>query len=283
MRGIGAACFLVVALVSTGARTEDLSYHGWSGSADFSNNYFIGCHLDSPPAISDSHDQIRVVAEDTSRFFIQFAARFENPQPAPGRTTIVKLGLVNGEDVFSGWTSNGYTYQTAVLSNSQTPDGKPFSRILLAINTGDEIISRLKDAKRLKVFWPTTMQNFPDLNFSIFELRHRSLSEPKTWLGVLDTNDTYGAIQAVNACVRARGGVARTPNAGNIQPSLPSPAFAGMPSWQPPPPPAVARMPSWLDPTPRGLETTDTPPLSAGERDCPGGSCPKLGPIHDEQ
>lgn len=283
MRSISTTCFLVVAFASIGARAEGLSYHGWSGSADFSNNHFAGCHLDSPPAISDSHDQIRVVAENTNRFFIEFATRFQNPQPTPGRTTTVKLGLVNSEDVFSGWSSNGYTYQAAVLSNGQALDGKPFSHILLTVNSGDEIVSRLKDAKRLKVFWPTTVQNFPDLNFSIFELRHRSLSEPKTWLGVLDTNDTYGAIQAVIACVRARGVVARTPNAVSPQGRLPSPAFASMPSWKPPPPPAVARMPSWLNPTPRGLETSDTPPLSAGERDCPGGSCSRLGPIHDEQ
>ncbi len=171
MRNIGATCFLVVAFASAGARAEDLSYHGWSGSADYSNNHFIGCHLDSPPAISDANDRIRVVAEDTGRFFIEFATSFENPQPAPGRTTAVELGLVNGEDVFSGWSSSGYTYPTRVLSSGQAPDGKPFSRILLAINTGDEMLSRLKDAKRLKVFWPTTVQNFPDLNFSIFELR----------------------------------------------------------------------------------------------------------------
>jgi hypothetical protein len=281
MRSIGAACFLVVACASTGARAEDLSYHGWSGSADYDSNRFIGCHLDSPPSISDSHDRIRVAAEDSNRFAIEFAARFKNPQPAPGQTTTVELGLVNGENVLSGWSSGGYTYRTGVLSNSQTPDGKPFSRIQMVVNTGDEVVSRLKDAKLLKVFWPTTMQNFPDLNFSIFELRHRSLSDPKTWLGVLDTNDTYGAIQAVIACVRAHGTVAGTPNAANTQPSLLSPAFASMPSWQPPPPPAVARMPSWLDPTPPGLETTDTPDLSAGERDCPGGSCSRLGPIHD--
>jgi len=174
MRSIGATCFLVVAFASTGARAEDLSYHGWNGFADYSNNHFIGCHLDSPPAISDSHDQIRVAAEDTNRFVIEFATRFGNPQPAPGLTTNVEIGLVNGEDVFSGWSSGGYTYQAGVLSNGQTPDGKPFSRVQLAINTGDEIVGRLKDAKRLKVFWPTTLQNVPDLNFSIFELRHRS-------------------------------------------------------------------------------------------------------------
>jgi hypothetical protein len=281
LRNIGATCFLIVAFASAGARAEDLSYHGWSGSADYSNNHFIGCHLDSPPAISDANDRIRVVAEDTGRFFIEFATRFENPQPAPGRTTAVELGLVNGEDVFSGWSSNGYTYPTRVLSSGQAPDGKPFSRILLAINTGDEMISRLKDAKRLKVFWPTTVQNFPDLNFSIFELRHRLLSDPSTWLGVLDTNDTYGAIQTVIACVRANSGVAGTPSAAVTRPSLPPSAFASMPSWQPPLPPAVARRPIWEDATPPGLETTDAPPLSAGERDCPGGSCSKLGPIHD--
>lgn len=282
MRSIGATCFLVVAFASTGARAEDLSYHGWTGSADYSNNQFIGCHLDSPPAISETHEQIRIAAEDTRRFVIQFAMRFENPQPAPGRTTTVELGLVNGEDVLSGWTSGGYTYQTGVLSNGQTPDGKPFSRIQLAINANDDkLISRLKDAKRLKVFWPAKIQGLADINFSVIDLRHRSLSDPKTWLGVLDTNDTYGAIQAVIACVRAHGGVASTPNAANTQPSLPSPAFASMPSWQPPPPPAVARMPTYLDPTPPGLETTDTPPLSAGDRDCPGGSCSRLGPIHD--
>jgi hypothetical protein len=281
MRSIGAAWFLVAALASTGARAEDLSYHGWSGSADYSNNRFIGCHLDSPPAISESHDQIRVAAEDTKRFVIEFATRFENPQPAPGRTTTVELGLVNGEDILSGWTSGGYTYETRVLGNNQTPEGKPFSRIQLAINTGDEILSRLKDAKHLKVFWRGTIPGLSDINFSIFELRHRSLSDPKTWLGVLDTNDTFGAIQAVIACVRAHGGIVDTPNAANTQTGLPSPAFASMPPWQPPLPPALARMPSWLDPTPPGLETTDTPPLSAGERDCPGGSCSKLGPIHD--
>jgi hypothetical protein len=279
MRRIGATCFLVVAFASTGARAEDLSYHGWSGSADYSNNRFIGCHLDSPPAISESHDEIRVVAEDTRRFFIEFATRFENPQPAPGRTATVELGLVNGEDILSGWTSGGYTYQAAVLSNSQTPDGKPFSRIQLAVNTDDnEIMSRLKDAKRLKVFWRAKIQGLADINFLVIDLRHRLLSDPKTWLGVLDTNDTYGAIQAVIACVRAQGGVAATPDAANTQPS---PAFANTPSWQPPLPPAVARRPIWEDATPPGLETTDTPPLSAGDRDCPGGSCSKLGPIHD--
>jgi hypothetical protein len=281
MRRVGITCVLVAAFAAIEVRAEEISYHGWSGSADFTNDRFIGCHLDSPPAISDSQDRIRVAADSTKLFVIEFATRFENPQPAPGRTATVGLGLVNGEDILSGWTSGGYTYKIGVLSNGQTPDGKPFARIQLAINTGDEIVARLKDAKRLKVFWPTAVQNFPDLNFSVLELRHRLLSEPKTWLGVLDTNDTYGAIHAVIACVGAHSNVADRPDAAYPQPGLPSQGLASMPSWQPPPPPAVARMPSWLDPTPPGLEKTDTPPLSAGQRDCPDGSCSKLGPIHD--
>lgn len=215
---IVAACFLAVAVAvaSTVVRAEDLSYHGWTGSGDYDNNQFNGCHLDSPSAVSEPHDQIRVFAENTKHFVIQFDTHFDNQQPAPGQTAIVELALVNGDNIYTDdWSSGGYRYQTGVVGNGQTTDGKSVTRMQLAVNTNDEINSHLKDAKWLKVFWPTTIQGLSDITFSIIDLRHRSLSAPKTLLGILDTNDTYGAIQSVIACVREHAGVAITPTAAN--------------------------------------------------------------------
>jgi hypothetical protein len=236
VRIIAAVCLLFLGFAVTTLRAEDLSYHGWSGSVLYINNqFFIGCRLESPAAASEPHDPIRVAAGSTKEFAIQFTAHFADPQPKSGQTAMVELALVNGENISSdSWTSGGYSYPTKVLSNGTGSDGKPVTQILLTISTDDPINARLKDATRMKVYWQPTTPGLTDINFSIFDLRHRSVSNPATLLSALDANDTYGAIQAVIACVRNHANVAATPPI-NTPPANTSTAIRLPPIRLPPP------------------------------------------------
>jgi hypothetical protein len=74
---------------------QNLSYYNWSGSDDFDNPQFHGCHMDSPPSLKLPHTMMRIISDDRRQFFIQFAVRFENQQPIPGTTAIVNLALAN--------------------------------------------------------------------------------------------------------------------------------------------------------------------------------------------
>jgi len=199
------AALLVTICVSAAAGTEQLSYRGWRGSADFEGSQFIGCHLDSPPSLSDPYDPIRVVAKSPLQFFIQYSAEFDNPQPSPGATSIVHLSLVNGDKLLTSDWGNDEGYRIRVLSNGMRPDGKPFTRELLEVNADDEIMSHLKDARYLKVYYKRSGL-LPLPNFWILDLRHRSLTEPKSWASALDPNDTYGAIKEAVACASRYSG-----------------------------------------------------------------------------
>jgi hypothetical protein len=194
------------ALISMAASAEELSYHGWTGSANFESNRFIGCHLDSPASLTEPYDPIRVVAENSLQFFIQFNASFENPQPTPDTTGVVHLGLVNGEKLLNDDWSSHSGYRVRILSNGARGDGKHFTRELLALPSDDDVMSHLPAARYLKVYFPTTENFQAGINFVLIDLRHRSAFEPKTWLGALDSNDTYGAIKEVIACVGHHGG-----------------------------------------------------------------------------
>jgi hypothetical protein len=280
MHRLFAAQIMIAGLAAGAARAEDLSYHGWRGAADFVANQFIGCHLDSPQSIREPRDPIRLAAERPGEFYILFIDEFENPQPQAGLTMSVKLALVNGENVLSDDWSN-YGYRARVLSNGARPDGKPFTRVVLGVSAHDKIVSPLKDARYLKVFWPPKVEGFGDINFWTIDLRHRSISDPKTLLGVFDTNDTYGAIQELMACVSRH---AETAPAASISPPPPNaPAAASpqaqavAPAWQPPLPPAVSGMPPFLNDSAPGLNKSDLPPILQGgwpnDRDCSGGGC----------
>jgi len=202
-----AGVFVVIA--ATGVHAEDLTYRGWAGAADYNGGQFVACHLDSPPAVSEPHDQIRIAASSSSQYVIQFAAYFGNPQPAPGQTANVGLAVANGENVYSeAWSGAAYGYRASVLSTGQAADGRPFARMLLGINADDAVNAHLKDARFLKVFWQVPVQNFPDLNFSSIDLRHRSSSDANA---ALDANDTFGAIGTVIACARSHAAVANAP------------------------------------------------------------------------
>jgi hypothetical protein len=112
----------------------------------------------------------------------------------------VHLGLVNGEQLLTNdWGGNGYAAR--VLSNGVKSDGKHFSRELILVPSDDELMVHLHGARYLKVYFPTNEDFRGSINFELIDLRHRSALDPNTWLGVLDANDTYGAIKEVKACV----------------------------------------------------------------------------------
>ncbi len=279
MHRLFAAQIMIAALAAGAAHAEDVSYHGWRGAAHFVANQFIGCQLDSPPPIREPRDPISLAADGPGEFYILFNNEFENPQPQAGLTMSVKLALVNGENVLSDDWSN-YGYRARVLSNGARPDGKPFTRLVLGVSAHDKIVSPLKDARYLKVFWPPKEEGLAAINFGTIDLRHRSISDPATLLGVLDANDTYGAIEELMACVSRH---AETAPAASISPPPKPPAAASTqaqavaPAWQPPLPPAVSGMPPFLNDSAPGLNKSDLPPILQGgwpnDRDCPGGGC----------
>jgi hypothetical protein len=59
--------------------------------------------------------------------------------------------------------------------------------------------SRAFNYKTSEHFW---------FNRTTIDLRHRTLTDPKTWLSLLEANDTYGAINEVMTCVRQHVGSA---------------------------------------------------------------------------
>jgi hypothetical protein len=189
------------------AKTEDIAYRGWTGRADVMHGRFAGCHLDSPPPTPDlPGESLRVVSDSPSRFFLEFVtyagALLRDPQLKVGELFAVGLGTMNGHDDRYA-TYEREDFQARFIGRGVDRDGKPFSRIAVALNADDPLVSHLQGAQRLKIMIarPGGSPGDNSLSFDLLNLRHRSLAHPKTWLRSLSSNDTYGAIKEVLSCV----------------------------------------------------------------------------------
>jgi hypothetical protein len=189
------------------AKTEVIAYRGWTGQADVMHGRFAGCHLESPPPTKDlPGESIRVVSDSTTRFFIEFVtyagALLRDPQLKVGEWFVVGLGTMNGHDYRDVEYERG-DFQARFMERGVDRDGKPFSRVAVALNADDPLVSHLQGAQRLKIMMARPGGSPVDntLSFDLINLRHRSLTHPKTWMSSLSSNDTYGAIKAVLSCV----------------------------------------------------------------------------------
>jgi hypothetical protein len=250
MRTSPAAGVLAAALAAASANSEEISYAGWKGSVQYENKEFLACTLVSP--VADGSFQLSVWQDHFGIAY--YTDAFRNP-PRPGEKSIVKLGLVGGENAPSDWTStHGYEFWT--LANLVTPNAGTVVLVEVKATTSDEIVSALKEAAYLKVFGAQVTWTL--------NLRHQSASNSTT----KDSNDTYGALQEVIACANRHLALSAGPNSVETK-STPKSLL----------PPALSQMPPFLDPSP---PFTRMPSWSAGERDCPGGGCAGRGPIHSE-
>jgi len=142
------ACLVLCVTISL-ARAEDLSYRGWTGKADVIGGRFAGCHLDSPSPTQDMPGEpIRVVSDSITRFIIEFAtytaALLNDPQLKAGAMFEVGLGTMNGGD-YRQVEYGGGDFQARLLGRGVDQDGKLFSRVQLALNADDPLVSHLKD------------------------------------------------------------------------------------------------------------------------------------------
>jgi hypothetical protein len=189
------------------AKTRDIAYRGWTGRADVMHGRFAGCHLDSPSPTPDlPGESIRVVSDSLTQFFIELVtysgALLRDPLLKGGELFAVGLGTMNGhEDSYAKYEREDF--QARFLGRGVDRDRKPFSRIAVALNTDDPLVSHLQGAQRLKIMItrPGGSPGDNSLSFDLLNLRHRSLAHPKTWLRSLSSNDTYGAMKEVLSCV----------------------------------------------------------------------------------
>src|SRR5882762_8393323 len=189
------------------AMAAEIVYRGWTIRAHVRHRRFAGCHLDSPsPTLDLPGESIRVVSDSLTQFFIEFVtysgALLTDPLLKGGELFAVGLGTMNGpEDRYA--TYEREDFQARFLGRGVDRDRKPFSRIAVALNADDPLVSHLQGAQRLKIMItrPGGSPGDNSLSFDLLNLRHRSLAHPKTWLRSLSSNDTYGAIKEVLSCV----------------------------------------------------------------------------------
>jgi len=228
--GLWAAGIMSVIGTAAAASADEISYHGWTGSADLINRSFLGCHLDSPKPkdlpLADSKmlssSPIRVVANSTTQFFIQYNSQAFlpelnlNPVPPPPeeQTPIPRVGttyqvriaappfhfsdlILAGKSTFL-YPWSGSLYEARIVEAA--PD---FARVLIRLNEGN--LDALQKAVEFGIEWPRWRSlmnsNLVETgNFELLDVQH-----PGSWLNIFQTNDTYGAIKEVIACASRHG------------------------------------------------------------------------------
>jgi hypothetical protein len=181
-------CVLLASFFATCASSiagsQTLSTHGWNGSADFDGGTFLGCHLDSSVSLSDPPDIIRILAITPFYVSMQFASQRDELQ-TPNAEKAVRLALVNGERASGDDWTRSENYLLKGMARGVTPQ--------LLIGADDEILTHLKAAKYLKIYYDENI--IP--RFATIDLRHRGASPNST------PNDTAEAIEAVLDCVKS--------------------------------------------------------------------------------
>jgi hypothetical protein len=185
---------LFTAAAMRAADSEELSFRGWQGSADFDGSNFNGCHIDSPASLTAPHYPMRILAADPWYFLIGFVAN----QHQPEQQRAIRLSLANDDQALrDNWTSDhGYIVLTAI---NTAINGQPTAGQQLIVSADDELISHLSAARYLVVNYPVV--GMPLYDRVILDLRHDhspSNAEPDTTAA----NDTAGAIAEVMDCVK---------------------------------------------------------------------------------
>lgn len=215
MRGmIAALAFVAWAGSSYVAHASELSYHGWKGDIDVINGRFAGCHLDSPPPMNDginNKSPMRVVAASSTEFFLQTDIenfqffRDSGSMPQQGAVYRIKLATLDDHPLNAHKENWVWPFEARVLEARFEEPSQLFIRTLIRIDAESPLMEHFKEAQFLYFKWLDGGFGMNMTFDDVLSLKHRAIDNPDTWLGIFDTNDTYGAIQTVLDCARQHG------------------------------------------------------------------------------
>jgi hypothetical protein len=197
LKQVATGAVLLTVGTSEVANAEIIKYGGWKGQTYYGKDgKFAGCNMVSGEPTGDIKGYPLKIVATKNNIILEVTldtpdpGKFVDPKHLPDKDFKVHLQTMKNDDK----VGDGADYNARLVSREYDHEGKRVSKVAIAMGTKDPLIEKMKDAKNLLFYYPTEL-NLPLGNASeVINLRHEGK-------GLLETNDTYGAIKTVLSCV----------------------------------------------------------------------------------
>jgi hypothetical protein len=202
LKQVATGAVLLTVGTSEVANAEIIKYGGWKGQTYYGKDgKFAGCIMVSGEPKGDIEGYPLKIVATKNNIILEVTLDtpdpgiFVDPKHLPDKDFKVTLRTMNNDDIFGdGADYDGADYNARLVSREYDHEGKRVSKVAIAMGTKDPLIEKMKDAKNLLFYYPTELNLPLGKAKEVINLRHEGK-------GLLETNDTYGAIKTVLSCV----------------------------------------------------------------------------------
>ena len=193
------------------AQAEKISYGGWKGETYYGKDgKFAGCNIVSGEPSGDIKGHPLKIGVNRKKE-IYFVVTLDHPDPGKfadpshiPEDKDFKVLLQTMKDDNPDKVEKGFEFNANKLSPEYDHEGERVTKVVIALGTKSPIIEEMKSAKNLKMHFLEKEDSQPshDVN-RVLEMMHsyRLINLRHKGLGLFETNDTVGAINAALKCV----------------------------------------------------------------------------------